>query len=250
MNNKIYLIMGASSDIGIAYIKSLEKQLLRDGQTAQVIAHYRAGDTALKMLQNSLKAICLKLVQADLTQFDEVEQMLLCIKEEYGCPDHILHLPASKLVYQKLKKLEWDAVLRDMEIQVHSLAEACRTFLPLMAKQGYGKVVVMLSSATLGMPPKFMSQYVIVKYALLGLMKSMAMEYAEKGININGISPNMVETKFLEQIDDRIIEINRDNCTLKRNVEIEEVLPAIHFLMSEGSDYMNGVNLNLTGGDR
>lgn len=39
-------------------------------------------------------------------------------------------------------------------------------------------------------------------------------------------------------------------CTLGRNVSLKEVVAAIRFLLSEGAGYMNGVNLNLTGGDR
>ena len=95
-----------------------------------------------------------------------------------------------------------------------------------------------------------MSRYVTVKYALLGLMKSMAMEYADKGVSVNGISPNMMETQFLEQIDERIVEMNRENSSMKRNVKVEETVAVIQFLLSEGAGYMNGVNLNLSGGDR
>lgn len=76
------------------------------------------------------------------------------------------------------------------------------------------------------------------------------MEYADKGICVNGISPNMMETPFLSEIDERIVEMNRESCTLKRNVKVEETVEAIRFLLSDSMGYMNGVNLNLTGGDR
>lgn len=44
--------------------------------------------------------------------------------------------------------------------------------------------------------------------------------------------------------------MNRESCTLKRNVKVEETVEAIRFLLSDSMGYMNGVNLNLTGGDR
>lgn len=250
MENKVYLIIGASSDIGTSYIKSLDAQLVRELKSATVIAHYAKNETQLVELQEQLSAVELYMLQADLSKDEDIQKLIESIKEICVCPDFILHMPASKLKYNRLKQISWDNVKRDMEIQVHSLAEVGKAFLPLMSKRGNGKVAVMLTSCTLGMPPKFMSEYVVVKYALLGLMKSMAAEYADKGIHINGISPNMVETKFLEGIDEKIIAINRENCAMKRNVSVEEVVKAIQFLLSEGSDYMNGVNLNLSGGDK
>lgn len=46
------------------------------------------------------------------------------------------------------------------------------------------------------------------------------------------------------------MELNRENCLQKRNVKVEEVVAAIRYLLSEDAAYVNGVNLNLTGGDR
>ncbi|MBD5496855.1 MAG: SDR family oxidoreductase [Lachnospiraceae bacterium] len=250
MENKVYFITGASSEVGIAFIRSLEEKLKKNGEKATVVAHYAAHDEALLALKEGLSVVTLMLQQADLSQPEEVKNLIVRVAEICECPDCILHLPAAKLSYNRIKQLDWQNVLRDMEIQVHSLGEIGKYFLPKMGKRGKGKVAVMLTACTVGMPPKFMSQYVLVKYALLGLMKSMAVEFAEKGVNVNGISPNMMETKFLDNIDGKIIEMNREASTMKRNVRVEEVLPAIHLLLSEGSDYMNGVNLNLTGGDR
>ena len=250
MENKVYFITGASSEVGIAFIRSLEEKLKKNGEKATVIAHYATHDDALLALEKELSAVTLMLQQADLSQPGEVKNLIVRVAEICECPDCILHLPAAKLSYNRIRQLDWQNVLRDMEIQVHSLGEIGKYFLPKMGKRGKGKVAVMLTACTVGMPPKFMSQYVLVKYALLGLMKSMAVEFADKGINVNGISPNMMETKFLDNIDGKIIEMNREASTMKRNVRVEEVLPAIHLLLSEGSDYMNGVNLNLTGGDR
>ena len=139
--------------------------------------------------------------------------------------------------------------MKDLEIQVHSFAEFMRAFLPIMSKQKYGKIVAMLSSVTKGVPPKYLSSYVITKYALMGLINSLVSEYKEKGININAISPTMVETSFLENIDERIIEMTASNSGMKRNVKVEEVANAIKYLMSDEAEYINGLNLPMTGGD-
>lgn len=60
----------------------------------------------------------------------------------------------------------------------------------------------------------------------------------------------MIETKFLSNLDKRLIEMNAMESAMKRNVEINEVIEAIMYLLSDRATYMNGVNLNLSGGDR
>lgn len=250
MENKVYLITGASSDVGIAFLKKLDTELTNEGRKAVVYAHYGFHAERLLQLKEEAGALEVIPIQADLSNAEEVTKLIEAVREQVSCPDYILHLPATKLTYNKMKQFSVSDMEKDMAIQISSLAEIGKAFLPGMAKRKSGKVVVMLSSVTLGMPPKFMSSYVTVKYALLGLMKSMAMEYADKGINVNGISPNMMETQFLEQIDERIVEMNKESCTMKRNVKVEETVAAIAFLFSEGAGYMNGVNLNMSGGDR
>lgn len=250
MENKVYLVIGASSDVGISFLKSLDQNLEENGEKAIVIAHYASHAQQLMALKEEAKALKLVLVQADFSQKQDIEAFIEQIKTNCDCPDYIVHLPASQFNYNRIKQFDWESFSREMEIQVRSLGEIGKVFLPKMGKKGKGKVVVMLTAYTIGMPPRFMSQYVVAKYALLGLMKSMAVEFADKGININGISPNMMETKFLEKVEGRIIQMTGEASLLKRNAAVEEVVPAIHFLLSEGSDYMNGINLNLTGGDR
>ena len=250
MENKVYLITGASSEVGRKLIQNLCGRHTDDGRHMKIYAHFSShGEKLTKMQQNEQNAEIIP-VKADLTKEEDVKGMLSVMKEAGDCPDCLVHLPAKKLVYNKLKKADWQAIAEDMELQVHSLLTIGGYILPEMAKKGSGRVVIMLSAVTLGMPPKFMSQYVVAKYALLGLMKSMAMEYAEKGICVNGISPNMMETEFISGIDERIIEMNRESSTLKRHVKVEETVAAILFLLSEECGYMNGVNLNLTGGDK
>lgn len=242
---KIYCILGATSDIGMAYMREINKQ----NEKSTIIAVHFGGREELEKLNQELENVTMDFVQCDLSKAEDVAKAIGYIKEKYNTPTHFLHLAARKFEYVKFSKFDWENVLLDLEIQVHSFVEFMKAFLPILAKQKYGKVVAMLSSVTKGVPPKYLSSYTLTKYALMGLINSLVSEYKEKGININSVSPTMVETRFLSNIDERLVEMTAVNSGMKRNVKIEEVVGAIKYLMSDEAEYINGLNLPLTGGD-
>ena len=242
---KKYLIIGATSDIGMAYMKEINKT----GQKSTIISVYFGPKDNLEKLNNEMENVTMDFVECNLSDADSVQNAIEYIKDKYVAPTHVLHLAARKFEYVKFSKFNWENVLTDLEIQVHSFAEFMKAFLPVMAKQKYGKIVTMLSSVTKGVPPKYLSSYTLTKYALMGLINSLVAEYKEKGININAVSPTMVETQFLSEIDERIVEMTAESSGMKRNVKIEEVVGAIKYLMSDEAEYINGLNLPLTGGD-
>lgn len=243
--DEVILIMGASSDIACQYISMLEEK----SENTRVIAQYNSSDEKLNGIKKNASHIKLEIEQCNLSNIDDTLRFISEVKNKYGVPSKILFMAANKLQYKKLKDIEWDDILSDLEIQLHSSLEILKSFLPVMAKSKYGKILFMISSCTCNVPPKYMMHYSIVKHALLGMMKSLAAEYGDKNININGLSPNMVETKFLDNIDSRIVEMTALNTVRKRNISIAGVVDAIDFLLSDKSDYINGVNLNLTDGN-
>ena len=117
-----------------------------------------------------------------------------------------------------------------------------------MAKLKKGKVLIMLSSYVLGVPPKALSHYTSIKYAMLGLAKSLASEYADKNIQVNTVSPSMIETKFLDNINEKFVELSAYSHPLKRNAQVDDITPIIKMLISKESDYISGVNIPITGG--
>jgi 3-oxoacyl-[acyl-carrier protein] reductase len=123
-----------------------------------------------------------------------------------------------------------------------------QSFLPKMAAVKYGKVVFMLTSYTIGIPPSAMAHYVTAKYAMLGLMKSLAAEYAGKQICINAVSPSMIETGFLSQIPEKIVEFTAQQHPQKRNALPSDVVPVIKFLLSDEAGFVTGINIPVTGG--
>lgn len=240
MSKNTILIIGASSDIGLDLIKNISDDAL-------ILAHYNSSNKDLLELSNKIDNELI-IIQADLSNEDEIVSMLDNIENQYGIPNKIIHLAAPKFENIRFKDISWDIFQKDIDISLKSIILILNRFLPKLAKEKRGKVVIMLSSVVMNIPPKALTQYTTVKYAMLGLVKSLASEYAEKNIQINSISPSMVETKFLANINEKFVELGAYNHPLKRNAIVNDITPIIKMLISSESDYINGVNIPITGG--
>ena len=116
---KIYCIIGATSDIGMAYMREINKQ----GEKCTVIAIYFGEKEGLEKLDNELENVTMDFVKCDLSNIQEVLNAIEYIKEKYNSPTYFLHLAARKFEYVKFSKFDWNNVMLDLEIQVHSFAE-------------------------------------------------------------------------------------------------------------------------------
>jgi len=240
MIRDIVFIVGASSDIGLNFIRNINEDCL-------IIAHYHSSDNDLRSLSADIKNKMIT-IKANLENEDQINSMLDDIESNYGTPNKIIHLAASKVENIRFKDLKWIDFEKDINVSLKSAFIILHRFLPKLAKEKNGKVVIMLTSYVLGIPPKALSHYTSIKYAMLGLMKSLVSEYADKNIQINAISPSMVETKFLKNINEKLIELNAYNHPLNRNALVDDISPIIKMLISKESDYINGINIPVTGG--
>lgn len=239
MDNIIF-ITGASSDIGISLINNIKEECI-------IVAHYNKDKSKLSQLQEKTPNKIIP-IQADFSSETSIIQMLDKIEDEIGIPSKIIHLAAPKFENIRFRDIKWQNFQHEINVSLGSITLILNRFLPKMAAMKRGRIVTLLSSVVLGVPPKALAQYTTTKYALLGLMKSLASEYADKKITINCISPSMVETKFLSQINDRVVELSAEMHPLKRNAQVSDIIPSLLMLISDDAEYISGINLPITGG--
>lgn len=241
-DEKVLLVTGASSDVGIELIRQI-------GKNYKIVwAHYCKSAPAVEKLQEEMKDIIVP-VQADFADIGSTISLIDNIKNTGNIPNHIVHLSAQKAHSLQFHKQTWENYQREIDTSLRSIMMILKAFIPKMSKQRYGKIIFMLTAYLLGVPPKFQSPYITVKYAMLGLMRNLAAEYASKGITINAVSPDLMETKFLSELPDLILEQSAKDNPLGRNICVNEVVPTIEYLLSSASDIVTGQNIGITGGN-
>ena len=184
----------------------------------------------------------------DLSDRAKVDTFVQVLAASAPAPTHFIHLPALPVVNAKFKAFDQTRFDRDLEIQVHSAVRLCRAVLPAMAKARFGRVLFIQTSYTIGCPPKNTAAYVMAKSAIGGLVKSLAVEYARFGVTVNCVAPSMMETNFLKDTPDLIVQAAAEENPMGRNATPADVVPAMAFLLSDEAGFITGVTLPVTGG--
>ena len=254
-----YLISGATSDVGRALIE----QLLAADADALVLAQ-GCGD--LDKLAPLVAAHPGRIRPFDVDLSDPYKVDTFCqLLAGQPAPTHFVHLPALPVVNTRFKGFDEARFAKDWEIQVHSAVKLCKAVLPAMSKARFGRVLFIQTSYTLGAPPKNTAAYVMAKGALGQLCKSLAVEYARFGIcllytsdaaddkarfgiTVNCVAPSMMETNFLKDTPDLIVQAAAADNPMGRNATPADVVPAMAFLLSEEARFITGVTLPVTGG--
>jgi len=239
-NKNVYLITGASSDVGVALVNRLYTE-------NDVFILQGAGDmdTLNKLAAGHSNIHCL---DVDLSNLANTRNMLELIEKELPAPTHFVHLPALRVINTKFKNFDFDRHVADLNIQLNSAILICQAVMPQMAKAKFGRVLFMLTSYITSVPPKNVAAYMVAKTGLAGLARSLSIDFAKDGVTVNSVLPSMIETKFLQDTSDLIIEASAKANPMGRNATVDDVVPAMAFLLSDEARFITGVELPITGG--
>ncbi len=236
------LIIGATGGIGSAVAHNLA------ALGYDIVLHYnRNKDKALALKdflqkENGVRAYIYK---ADIGNSREVTEMFEFIKNRIGYVNRLVHSATGPVPNISFVELEWEDYQNQIDIHVKGFFNLIRSF-SLQCKS-YGKVVG-ISSQTTDYPFSDLSPYTTAKSAMEGLIRSLALDLSKNGIRLNMVSPGITETDLNANLPQKARLLAASRTPLKRLAQPDDVANAIHFLLSDASDYLTGQTIKVNGG--
>jgi 2-hydroxycyclohexanecarboxyl-CoA dehydrogenase len=243
---KVAVVTGGGSGIGLA----ISERLAADGIAIAVLdLDGGAADRAAKAITGGGgTAIGLAV---DVTDRPGLEAAVAEVVERLGAPT-ILVNNAGLQGFERFLKItaeQWDRVI---EVNLTGTFNCCQVVLPHMLSAGWGRIVNISSSSAQGGQP-MMAHYVSSKAAVIGLTKSLALEFGPKGITVNTIPPGFIDTPMLRDSEAKgllggPVEDHEARTPVRRIGQPQDIAAATAFLVSDDASYVTGQVIGVNGG--
>ena len=235
--NKKILITGATGGIGNDLVRKFRSL------GASIIA---TGTNQAKLDKLKSEFLDIKTKQFKLNEHDKIENFIDSCHNDLGGLDILVNNAGITMdnISLRLTIDDWKKV---MDVNLTSTFLMCKYAIKKMLKNKKGKIINITSIvAHTGNPGQ--SNYAASKSAIIGLSKSLALEYAKKKININCVSPGFIKTEMTEKINEDYKKILISKIPSGELGKTEDVSNCVAFLASDMSDYITGETIHVNGG--
>lgn len=195
---------------------------------------------------------------ADMTKPDEIEELVKTAHKEMGSVDILVNNAGIQFVspVEEFPTEKWDSIIA---INMSSAFHTIRHTLPIMKKQGWGRIINIASAHGL-VASAYKSAYVTAKHGIIGLTKTIALECAEDNVTVNAICPGYVKTPLVEgQIADtaKARDITEEEVVkdvllkaqhTKKFIETDQLTQLALFLCGDAAQNMTGGHIAVDGG--
>ena len=242
--NKVVLITGAAKGIGKAIALELAKN-----KYDIVINYFSSKDEAYKLqkqIKEEYKVNC-EVIQADVSNVEEVEKMIKQIDEKMGGVDILINNAAIDLsnLFNLKTAEEFRRVLDVNVVGAYNCAKAVSKH---MLEKEYGRIINIASTNGINTYYPMSIDYDASKAALISLTHNLALQYAPY-INVNAIAPGFIGTENeLDGYDEDFLKQEVDKILIKRYGDPKEVAYLVKFLISDEANYINNSVLRIDGG--
>jgi 3-oxoacyl-[acyl-carrier protein] reductase len=245
-DDKNVIVTGASTGIG----RATAIEFARCGASV-VVNYFHSPEAADEVVETILteggKAIA---VQADVSKISDVEKLVRESMIFFGNRIDILVNNAGGLLERKpimeVSEELWDECF---DLNVKSVFLCCQAVVPVMKKQGSGKIVNVSSIAARNGGGPGAAHYSTSKSAVLTFTKGLAKELARTGIVVNNVAPGIITTPFHDKFTPKETRNNfKRMIPIGREGTAQETAWSILFLASNYADYIVGETLEINGG--
>lgn len=243
LENKVALVTGASRGLGEAMALALAAEGAR-------IALVSRSETDLHRVARSIQEAGgeAAVFPADVASEEQIFETEARVRSRFGKVSILIN-NAGLAMRKPVTDLTPEDWRRVMETNITSAFLLCRSFVPHMKGQGYGRILNISSvMGSISLPGR--TAYSASKAALLGFTRSLALELAADAITVNTISPGLFETELARPILDNP-ELKAEflsNIPLARPGRPEELGALAVYLCSQEAAYVTGTDILIDGG--
>ena len=239
---KVALITGASRGIG----RAQATKFAANGY--QVIANYHRSADQVQQLSEQLAAqgFALTPIQADVSDPDQVQQMVQQVLDQFGHIDTLICNAgvAKQGLLTDFSPEDWR---RMMAVNLDGTFYCCRAVLPSMIRRQSGCIITTssiwgITGASCEVP------YSASKAAIIGLTKALAEEVGPSGIRVNCIAPGVIDTEMNGDFTPEVMQQLAEETPLGTIGTPEQVAECAYFLASEAASFVTGQVLSPNGG--
>ncbi|MEN0666359.1 SDR family NAD(P)-dependent oxidoreductase [Caldifermentibacillus hisashii] len=200
--------------------------------------------TTMEIREMGRKAMAIKM---DVTDREQIKNVFAHVKEEFGKIDILVNNAGTLDHVSQITDQNDDFWQRDLNVNLTGTYNCTKAVWPYMKEQQYGKIINLSSVAgTLGGFGQ--ASYSATKGGILSFTKSMALEGARHGINVNAIVPGVIESEAFRMGNPNMNERMIKRTAFRRPGQPEDIANAITFLVSDKAKYITGIGLNVSGG--
>lgn len=244
MNGRTAVVTGGASGIG----RAIACRLATDGAAVAVfdLNGEAAEETAASIRASGGGATGLTV---DVTDRAGIDSAVGKVRAQLGRPTILVNsagLPGFD-PFLEITAEKWGRVLT---VNLTGTFNTCQALIPDMLEEGWGRIVnISSSSVHTGVPS--MTHYVAAKSGVVGLTKSLALEFAPHGITVNTIPPGFIDTPMLRDAAEAgSVDIDRSTAAtpVGRIGRPEDIAAASAFLVSDEAGYITGQIIGVNGG--
>ena len=235
--NKKILITGATGAIGRSLVEkfvSLQGNVLATGTKSE----------KLDLLKKNFPKI--NILKFDISEHSKIEEFIENVSSQLVGLDILVNNAGINMdnLSLRMKDEEWKKVIN---VNLSSTFFLCKYAIKKMLKNKYGRIVNITSivghTGNLGQ-----TNYAASKAGIIGMSKSLAVEYAKKNITINCVSPGFIQSNMTDKIVESIKAVLTSRIPMSKLGTGEDVANTVAFLSSDSASYITGETIHVNGG--